>query len=538
MEGGAVSLELTFREAVLEQGAEPVQSDRSTSPKPQTGWYPGRSKQSRPGMACSGRGSAKGSTAAGWASTDADRQALRWQPIGSDEIPLFDASILLPWLGSSAMVGEDAKAANGATPSSGGEGKSPIRNDSRWAEIGVYPPEDARRRREALLLGFRSAEASSSSGSNEEGYVVALLVEASPQGGVSVVEICRNSLEVGHQPVSFNREKVPPGAPTNGRATVEAVCMDGWVRRWYVAFTPASEDGGQGNLKTGQTSFALSSVNICQPFCSSDSGQGRTNKNAEDSKVAPPATLIAVASPVLLAVARSAGRLLSPLVSFQDHSKAAAIPESSAVDSQTTVEVWSCSKTPYPRCSFKKEETVALPVARAGQGVEGMCWVSPEAGDERGAAVSGHCLCVSVGGSVTVLAKERRQRLAGLVLAPEAAGGDWQWSPVFRVANPSSLLTCRTAGLRDFCQVGWMTYHLPQFYFVMKILMPYSWESSLFHRVSFIPVGSVHYPCSGDPFVFSCPHYATLQPPHPTLFPVFLAGANGEVPTQPRSILG
>lgn len=126
------------------------------------------------------------------------------------------------------------------------------------------------------------------------------------------------------------------------------------------------------------------------------------------------------------------------------------------------LEVWSCAKTPYPRCLFKRDGAVVLPGLRPGQAVEGMCWVSPEAGDERGAAVSGHCLCVSVGGSVTVLARGQRRQPAPASAGlggdgdgdGDGNGGGCTWSPVFRVANPSSLLTCRTAGLRDFCQVG------------------------------------------------------------------------------------
>lgn len=452
MEGGAVSLELTFREVTPAPGATPVRpGSRSGSPGPRTGWYTRKSK-----LRGSGRGSAKGSTAAGWASTDADQHALRWNPIGSDEMPAFKTCTLLPWLGSVALAG-----ANGAGPGAAGtpNGAStlPI-GDGGWAEIGVYPPGDYRKRREALLLGFQPSQASSSSGDGK-GYVVALLVEAAPQGGISVAEVCRAPLGAGQQPVSFNREKTPPGAPTNGRATAEAVCEDGWVRRWCVARDLPSGD-------KQETTFALSKIDICEPFQRS----GGDEPGSSTAVSMSPATLIAVASPTLLAVARSIEawprRVLKPARSFQDgdepgapaKSVAAAEAAAAAAPAKPPVlEVWSCAKTPYPRCPFKKDGTVVLPRFRPGQVVEGMCWVSPEAGDERGAAVSGHCLCVSVGGSVTVLTRERLQQdhapvSPGLEVTA-GGGGGCTWSPVFRVANPSSLLTCRTAGLRDFCQV-------------------------------------------------------------------------------------
>ena len=464
MEGGAVSLELTFREATPAPGAAPVRSgSRSGSPKPRTGWYSRKSK-----LRASARGSAKGSTAAGWASTDADQHALRWNPIGSDELPAFETCTLLPWLGGAATHGVDGPPV--ATGSSNGASAFPA-GDTRWAEIGVYPPGDYRRRREGLLLGFQPPEASASGG-DAEGYVVALLVEAAPHRGVSVAELCRAPLKAGQQPVSFNGEKTPPGAPTNGRAEAEAVCEDGWVRRWCVARDlPGSEDDG--------ATFALRMIDICRPFRGSG---GEKEKEEEEgpggSKAAASrASVIAVASPTLLAVARSvkpAPRpVLTPARSFQDGdtsaaglagpdaaaAAAAAARAAVAPEEQAMLEVWSCAKTPYPRCLFKKDGVVVLPGLRPRQAVEGMCWVSPEAGDERGAAVSGHCLCVSVGGSVTVLARERRQRAPvaqGLGGGGDGGGdgGGCTWSPVFRVANPSSLLTCRTAGLRDFCQVG------------------------------------------------------------------------------------
>lgn len=424
MEGGAVALELTFREATPAANLAPTRrrSSKSGSPKPRTGWY---SKKSR--ARGSGQGSAKGSTAAGWASTDADQHALRWHPIGSDEVPAFETCVLLPWLG-------------GGVAALGGYGPRPA-GGNRWTEIGVYPPGDERRLREALLLGFQPAEGG--------GYVVALLVKAAPGGGgVSVVELCRAPLGVGQQPVSFNLEKTPPGA--HGRASAEAVCEDGRVRRWCIA--PALPRGDDDER---ETSFALSTVDLCCPFGASTGGEEGPGDGG--SKTVSPAPLLAVASANLLAVARSIERprkpqrALTPARSFRESS----VRSEEELAAETTeppasIEVWSCSDTPYPLRRFKKDGTVALPGIQA---VEGMCWVSPEAGDERGAAVSGHCLCVSVAGSVTVLARERSSHavLPGL----EGAGGEegWVWSPVFRVASPSSLLACRTAGLRDFCQV-------------------------------------------------------------------------------------
>lgn len=470
MEGGAVSLELTFREATPEPGAAAHLQSGSRSPKPRTGWYSRRSKRS----SAAGRGSAKGSTAAGWASTDAEHQALRWHRVGSCEIPAFETCTLLPWLGGSVKRGQGDEAAvaagagqRGLGSGCGLGGAGSAVTDGRWAEMGLYPPGDGRRRREALLLGFHSAEASFES---SQGYVVALLVEAGAQGGVSVAEICRSPLEAGHQPVSFNVEKIPPGAPTSGRANAEAVCADGWVRRWCLACSPPASARSAGNLQNGQASFALSRIDICHPFRGLGGEHSSADGVSRGSAVASPAALIAVASPTLLAVARSSDprRPRPPSRSFRDVPQPASSSSAAAAafvldtDAQPAVEVWSCSKTPYPGCSFKKEGTVALPALRIGQAVEGMCWVSPEAGDERGAAISGHCLCVSVGGCVTVLARERGwppSALSGLVLAPEVAAGtrengeDWTWSPVFRVANPSLLLSCRTAGLRDFCQV-------------------------------------------------------------------------------------
>lgn len=429
MEGGAVSLELTFREATPAANLAPVRrsSSKSGSPKPRTGWY---SKKSR--SRGSGRGSAKGSTASGWASTDADQHALRWHPIGSDEVPAFETCVLLPWLGSgeAALGGDGPGASSEALPAPG----------NRWTEIGVYPPGDERRLRKALLLGFQPAKSG--------GYVVALLVKAAPGGGgVSVVELCRASLGVGQQPVSFNLEKTPPGV--HGRASAEAVCEDGRVRRWCIA--PSLPRGDDER----ESSFALSTADLCDPFGASTGGEKDPGDGV--SKVVSPAPLIAVASANLLAVARSIEprkpqRALTPARSFRESS----VRRSEQLAAETaeppaSIEVWSCSDTPYTVRRFKKDGTVVLPGIRA---VEGMCWVSPEVGDERGAAVGGHCLCVSVAGSVTVLARERSSSHAVLP-GLEGAGGEegWVWSPVFRVASPSSLLACRTAGLRDFCQV-------------------------------------------------------------------------------------
>lgn len=436
MEGGAVSLELTFREATPAPGAAPSRSgSRSGSPRPRTGWYSKKAKL----RGSAARGSAKGSTGAGWASTDADQHALRWNLVGGDQVPAFETCALLPWLGENRGGGQGAA----LTEASG----SPA-SMSRWAEIGVYPPGDDRRRREALLLGFQPAQAADGGG-----YVVALLVEAAP-GGVSVAEVCRASLEAGHQPVSFNREKTPSGVPANGRATVEAVCEDGRVRRWCIARDlPSNGDAG------GAAGFALRKADICEPF-----REPSTDEGGKTRVGGCPASLIAVASPTLLAVARASEpwprRVLTPAKSFREGEKTETPLEAEeAPETRSVLEVWSCAKTPYPRCPFKKDGTVVLPELRPGQVVEGMCWVSPEAGDERGAAVSGHCLCVSVGGTVTVLARERPRHghVSSLGFGDGTGGGRSKWTPVFRVANPSSLLTCRTAGLRDFCQVrnGW-----------------------------------------------------------------------------------
>lgn len=465
MEGGAVSLELTFRESTPEPGTTlPRSESGSRSPKPRTGWYTRRSRRGGAGGGA-GRGST-GSETAGWASTDADQESLRWNSLGSDEVMAFETCVMLPWLGDSVKLGAGeesvaAVAAGGSTGEGSLTGTSYAVATGRWAEIGVYAPEDGRRRREAMLIGFQSEKVPAADG--EDGAcVVAMRVEASLDGGVSVTEVCRTSLEKGHMPVSFNEEKTPPGAPTNGRATTEAVCADGWVRRWSVACT-RGDLGGDGI--TGKGVYDLNCVDICQPFRGS-AGELREEEGPSST------TLLAVASLTLLAVARpgQSQRVLAPLTSpgHVNKSRSASALSSAAVSATQAgaatpmLEVWSCARTPYPRWPFKKEGTVAMPGLRAGQAVEGMCWVSPEAGDERGAAISGHCLCVSVGGAVTVLAKENRQlthALPGVLVAPNAeasglgSGGDWTWSPVFRVANPSSLLTCRTAGLRDFCQV-------------------------------------------------------------------------------------
>lgn len=459
-----MSLEMTFREPTPPPGAAAVRAtNRSHSPKPRTGWYPRRSK--RGGGLSTGRGSATGSTAEGWASTDADRKALRWQSLGSGELSAFEMCTLVPWLGGSAALDEGGGAGGaGGTTKRGlgfGGGAKSVNDDGRWSEIGVYPPGDDRKRREALLMGFQPAEASSTSGDGGcGGYVVAHLVEVRPEGGVSVVEMCRTPLQAGQEPVYFNREKVPPGAPTTGRAAAEAMCADGWVRRWSVTRAPLGFDESAGDSQSDRARFSLSRVDICRPFQTASESQASPPQGG--TAPPPPAIIIAFASPTLLAVARSteSPSFQAPVRSFSDISRDASAPSATASEAPPALEVWSCSVSPYPRGPFKNKDPVALPWLRAGQAVEGMCWVSPEAGDERGAAVCGHCLCVSVEGSVTVLAREKRQKLPalpGLVLAPEVAGGEgegWTWSPVFRVTNPSSLLTCRTAGLRDFCQVS------------------------------------------------------------------------------------
>lgn len=497
-----MSLELTFRENSHLMDSARVRPG-SRSPKPRTGWYPRRSKR-KPGGGVGSRkgggeerGSAKGSSAAGWANTDAEQHALRWQLVGSRKVPAFTTCTLVPWfdVGTAAFAEAGHKGGTGVRRSTldlFDDEDIFYSDDGPWAEIGVYPPGDPRRRREALLLGFQPPQASSSSkgrGSDNkaEGYVVALLVKVGAEGGVSVTEMCRATLEKGHEPVSFNREKAPPGAPTNSRASIEAMCADGWVRRWSVACSsllPSTSGNGDGERNKDQVRFALSRVDICHPLRPL-SGDVRDTKT--EATILTTTALIAVASPTLLAVARSTGEpttpIRTPANSFPDvltHSKMTAVKEVEEVSSEdiniavrespSLLEVWSCSPTAYPRCPFKKEEVVVMPWLGAGQAVEGMCWVSPEAGDERGAAVSGHCLCVSVEGSVTVLARERRQRPLGNLkhvasgregLIDGGARNDeecWTWSPVFRVANPCSLLASSTAGLRDFCQVRRLSY--------------------------------------------------------------------------------
>lgn len=498
-----MSLELTFRENTQLMGSARVRPG-SRSPKPRTGWYPRRSKRKSGGGVGSRkgggeeRGSAKGSSAAGWANTDAEQHALRWQLVGSSEVPALTTCTLVPWFGvdTAAFVEAGREGAAGIPRSTldlFDHEDIFYSDDGPWAEIGVYPPGDPRRRREALLLGFQPLQASSSSkgrgsDNNSEGYVVALLVKVGAEGGVSVTEMCRTTLEEGHEPVSFNREKAPPGAPTNSRASVEAVCTDGWVRRWSVACTsllPSASGSGDGEERNKDLMrFALNRVDICHPLRPLS---GDVQDTKTEATILTTTALIAVASPTLLAVARSTDEpttpVRAPANSFPDvltHSQITMVQEAEEVasedkdiavkESPALLEVWSCSPTAYPRCPFKKEEVVVMPWLRAGQAVEGMCWVSPEAGDERGAAVSGHCLCVSVEGSVTVLARERRQRplvnLKGVTSAREGLFGGgarddeecWTWSPVFRVANPCSLLASSTAGLRDFCQVGFLSY--------------------------------------------------------------------------------
>lgn len=453
MEGGAVTLELTFREAPTELGTSKARSG-SRSPKPRTGWY--RPRRSSLGGGSRGRSPSSPTEAEGWASTDADRQALRWHAVGNAEIPEFDTCALLPWIAEGLANGEgDIEALR-----VGGERGEGV-GDGPWTELGVYPPRDERKRRQAVLMGFRAAVEPVSKSRDSAGYAIALLVETGAQRGVAVTELCRAPLQAGQEPVTINRDKMPPGAPTGGRAAVEAVCADGWVRRWCLACSPTSE--AERNATVADCSrdkkrscFTLRAVNLCHPFLGSGRGRQSNTEPGIAKTVTPPnVALIAVASPSLLAVARTAAPPQGTGVTVD--ATAAVPPKASPF-----LEVWSCSATPYPRSKFRKEGRVALRGLRDSRVVEGMCWVSPEAGDERGAAVSGHCLCVSLRGTVTVLARERRERTTarpGLLTAVsrgDSAGdrSEWGWSPVFRVANPCSLLSSRTAGLRDFCQVS------------------------------------------------------------------------------------
>lgn len=485
MEGGAITLELTFREAILSPGA-PLPRSGSRSPKPRTGWYRSSRRVGR---------SPSASPAGEWASTDADQQSLRWHQVGTADIPALGTCVLLPW-----VVGDVAACTDKGEPAAQqADGTDWGCTDSPWTELGVYPPGDDRKRRQALLMGFHAVGAESASAtSGGEGYVVALLVEAGARGGVTVIELCRAPLEEGHEPVAFNREKLPSGTPASGRAAAEAVCADGWVRRWYVASRTAAarKEGGQasgGAVEAGEkwSRFAVRRVDLCRPFRNggadaSGGSPASINSSAVPAAAAtitaplPDVELIAVASPSLLAIARrlnpqgatdrSTGRSrslpsLAGVGKAEEQSSDATngVAASSLPDPPPIVEVWSCSTAPYPRSQFRKEGPVALRGFRDGQTIEGMCWVTPEAGDERGAAVGGHCLCVSVGGTVIVLARERRERPPvdpGMLTVAELGGdgigdrSEWIWSPIFRVANPCSLLTCHTAGLRDFCQVS------------------------------------------------------------------------------------
>lgn len=487
MEGGAVTLELTFREATPAPGTTPARSG-SGSPKPRTGWYRSSRRAGR---------SPSASPAGEWASTDADQQSLRWRSIGAADIPAFETCVLLPWkldndTGGSGDEGESSKTDPTDTMNHA---------EAPWTEFGMYPPGDDRRRRQALLVGFRAAaadepERSRTADAAEAGYVVALLLEVGANGGVTATELCRTHLERGQEPVAFNKEKKPPGTPTSGCAAIEGFCSDGWIRRWcLVSCTSASGKkvhryaAAELMADKRQPRFAVKMVDICRPFQGGDGGGkgGQTSANssgvpAATSIAAPDVSLIAVASPSLIAIARncdpndnkrttatkssqrtslSRGRKTMESSETSDDAAASPSPDSSL----PIVEVWSCSTALYPRGRFTKEGPVMLRGIRDSQTVEGMCWVTPEVGDERGASVSGHCLCVSVEGTVTVLAREERKRPsvgAGLSTAAEsgadgsADGGDTAegaWSPIFRVANPCSLLTCHTAGLRDFCQV-------------------------------------------------------------------------------------
>lgn len=448
MEGGAVTLELTFREAAREPGSALPRSS-SGSPKPRTGWY-SSSRRARGRAPCA-------APAEEWPSTDADRQALRWHPVGTADIPTFQTCTLLPWIHDGAGGSEDGANLEAQQMNQDGNMNSPGITDAPWIELGVYPLGDGRKRRRALLLGFQAAGTSGST----TGYVVALLVEAGARGGVLATELCRAPLESGHEPMTFNGEKTPPGAPTSSRAATEAICADGWIRRWCLT-SPTSTSGykehqgvmGDLHRDEKKSCFALRRVDLCRPFRDDFAGRQPPTITAPaaatTTEVMPGVVLIAVASPHLLAIARMSRRA--------EDAEGTVVSESSPI-----VEVWSCSTAPYPRSRFRRDGPVVFSGFRDVTTVEGMCWVSPEAGDERGGAVSGHCLCVSMGGTVTVFARERRELPPagpGLIVAavPDYADSEDKsermWSPVFRVTNPCSLLTCRAAGLRDFCQVS------------------------------------------------------------------------------------
>lgn len=497
MEGGAVTLELTFREATPAPGTTPARSG-SASPKPRTGWYRSSRRAGR---------SPSASPAGEWASTDADQQSLRWRSIGTADIPAFETCVLLPW----RLDNDTGGSGDGSESSKTDSTDTMDHPEAPWTEFGVYPPGDSRKRRQALLVGFRAAaayepERSMTGDAAEAGCVVALLLEVGATGGVTATELCQTPLEQGQEPVAFNKEKKPPGTPTSGRSAVEAVCSDGWIRRWCL-ISLMSASGKIGSRYSAaedvadkkQSRFAVKMVDICRPFHGGNGSVKGAKTGADSPGVAPMAAegtaaaattstaspnvgLIAVASPSLIAIARKYdpsdnGRTTSTKSSQRtsvwrgrktiepseasDEATASPLPN----QSPPIVEVWSCSTALYPRGRFRKEGPVMLRGIRDSQTVEGMCWVTPEIGDERGASVSGHCLCVSVEGTVTVLARERRKRPsvgAGLSTAAESGANgsaddgdtaEGTWSPVFRVANPCSLLTCHTAGLRDFCQV-------------------------------------------------------------------------------------
>lgn len=447
MEGGAVTLELTFREVRPDPSSARAKS-RGGSPKPRTGWY--GTRRSSAGSRARHRSPSSRPAGTGWASTDADQQALRWHPVGSVAIPEFETCSMLPWITKRSIFRHE----DGEVKSDRAEDMDGEAGDAPWTELGVYPPGDSRKVRQALLLGFHASAGGPNPVGDCDGYVVALSVKVGEREGLSVTEICRIPLEAGHEPVTFNREKLPPGAPTIGRAAVEAVCADGWIRRWYLVGDMDSEAsmGGANHRVTETSPVMLCKVDLCQPFGNLNQ-DNRADVNPGASKASPETAMLAMASSSLLAVAQQAE---------PQQRKNASVKSKLGCKPEPLVGVWSCSTSPYPKNRFKKEGSVAFEGVGKGKAVDGMCWVSPEAGDERGAAVGGYCLCVSVGGTVTVFARETKERppagkgllTAGSVGYSTEDASECTWSPIFRVANPCLLLACSTAGLRDFCQVN------------------------------------------------------------------------------------
>ncbi|CAN0164681.1 unnamed protein product, partial [Discosporangium mesarthrocarpum] len=501
LEGCALTISLTLREpeedvpvAVASGTASSGhfllhrELTRSKSPRPRAGWYAHGSVKrlgstggggSRRGHRLSGAVTGAGGGGSSRQGTDASRRSLQWVSVGMAALPRFRSCVLLPWLDLGA-------GADGVARAGGGTGLGqcpPLRwDDAAWAEMGVYAPGDGRRSRRGVLLGFQPLDPEACEGS---GHVVATLLElrAGAGGGLAVEELCRAPLAAGHEPLTFNREKLPPGAPSSAYGVALAACRDGWVRQWCLL------RGGGGGAEQGKGSWLLKSLDLCQPFhhhreasgiegtgMGVAAGAGAGGGAGERGLVSLPSVhLIAAASPSLLAVVgwchrgQAGGAETGRGAPKQGPGGVEQGPM--AVEKDPILEVWACPSA-YPKGHFRRECELPLGSLGDGEVAQGLCWAGPEAGDERGAAVSGHCLCVSVGGFVTVFAREqmrggegasgeaslraiRRYGSKGVRGGGEQQGGErveWVWHPILRVTSPSSLLSCHTAGLREFCQ--------------------------------------------------------------------------------------